>query len=76
MEPTCTQKQQNTKKKKTKKRELDFLLRLIKFVLPNSQLSILQALSSLNPNAQRAIDGVNARGVWGGWVGRRKGGRV
>jgi hypothetical protein len=47
-----------------------------------SKLFTLQALSSLNPNVQPASDGVIARGVWEGWVGRKKevdglvGGRV
>jgi len=32
----------------------------------SSKLNTLQALSSLNPNAQLASDGVTAKGVWDG----------
>jgi hypothetical protein len=51
---------QATKHKEKKKKELDFLLRLIKLA---SKLSAPQALSSQNPNIQPVGDGVIARGV-------------
>jgi hypothetical protein len=38
----------------------------------SSCFQALHSSSSLNPNAKLAGDGVIARGVWEGWVGRTK----
>jgi len=76
---------QNQNKKKTKKIKIGCLLLSSCFQTlrcSSSKLSILQALSSLNPNVKPFGDGVIAKGVWGVWVSRMKevdglvGGRV
>jgi len=81
MAPTKTK----TKRKKKKEKKIGCLLLSLCFQTlhsSSSKLSTFQALSSLNPNAQLAGDGMTTKGVWGRWVGRMRevdglaGGRV
>jgi hypothetical protein len=53
------------KKEKMKIRCLPLSSCFQTFHSSSSKLFTLQALSSLNPNAQPVGDGVTARGVWG-----------